>query len=132
MGLNDVLSKLFGNKAQRDLREIDPYVKQVLAVYPQIEKLSNDELRARSQDIMQQIQDTVATENNQIAELRASAESMALEDREKLWAEVDKIEKEILEKQERKLDEVLPEVFAIMKDTARRLKENAEIPVTAT
>ena len=131
MGFNDVLSKLFGNKSQRDLKEIDPYVKKIKAAYPEIEKLSNDELRARTETIKQKIQDAVSTETAKIAELKSGIEDLELEDREKVWAEVDKIEKDILEKHEKTLEEVLPEVFSIVKDTARRFTENEQIIVTA-
>jgi preprotein translocase subunit SecA len=132
MGFNDILSKLFGNKSQRDLKEIDPYVKKVLAVYPNIEKLSNDELRSRTQELMNYIQEKVADEKNKIAELKASIEELDLEEREKVWNEIDKIEKDISEQHEKTLEEILPEVFAIVKDTARRFTENENIEVTAT
>ena len=132
MGFNDILSKLFGNKSQRDLKEIDPYVNKIKVAYPAIEKLSNDELRNRTQTIMQQIQDAVVTEKNKINELRASIDNLELEDREKVWSEIDKIEKEVMEKHEETLVEVLPDVFSIVKDTARRFTENEQIIVTAT
>jgi len=132
MGFNELLSKLFGNKAQRDLREISPYVDRIKAIYPEIKELSNDELRARSKAIEQKIADAVSTERNKINELKSEIEGMELEDREKVWSEIDSIEKVILEKQERALDESLPEAFAIMKDTARRFVENEQIVVTAT
>ncbi len=132
MGFNDILSKLFGNKSQRDLKEIDPYVRKIKAVYPEIEKLSNDELRNKTEEIKQQIQDAVKEEKDKIAHLRDGIESLDLEHRESAWAEIDKIEKEITAKYEKVLEEVLPEVFSIMKDTARRLTENDEITVTAT
>ncbi len=131
MGFNDLLSKLFGNKSQRDLKEIDPYVKKVSAVYLSVEGLSNDELRSRIDEIKQQIQDVVVEEKKKIAELKGSIEQMELEDREKVWEEVDKIEKEVVEKYEVVLEEVLPEVFAIVKDTARRFAQNEKTVVTA-
>ncbi|MDR2085703.1 MAG: preprotein translocase subunit SecA [Dysgonamonadaceae bacterium] len=132
MSFNDILSRLFGNKSQRDLREIDPYVKKIHAVYPEIEQLTHDELREKTQSIMQRIQEAVAPEKTKIAELKASIEALELEEREKVWAEIDRIEKEIGIQQEKVLDEVLPEVFSIVKDTARRFKENEQIVVTAT
>jgi preprotein translocase subunit SecA len=132
MGFNDILSRLFGNKSQRDLREIDPHVKKIQAIYPEIEKLSNDELRARTESIKQRIADTVVEEEAKIAELKGGIENLELEDREKVWAEIDKIEKDVLEKKEKVLDEALPEAFAIMKDTARRFTQNEQISVTAT
>ena len=131
MNFNDILSKLFGNKAQRDLREISPYVEKIKAVYPSIEALSNDELRARTESIKQKIEDAVKAEKDKIAELKAKIETLELEERESVWAEIDKFEKEILVVQEKVLDEVMPEVFAIVKDTARRFKENEQTVVTA-
>jgi preprotein translocase subunit SecA len=122
---------MFGNKSQRDLKEIDPYVKKILEAYPAVEKLSNDELRARTDAIKQNIQDAVAEDKAKITALKADIETMELEDREKAWAEVDKIEKEVLEKYEKALEENLPEVFAIVKDTARRFTQNEKIIVTA-
>ena len=131
MGFNDFLTKLFGNKSQRDLKEITPYVEKVKAVYPSIQVLSNDELRAKVDEIKQRIQDYVADERARVEELRAGIDNKELEEREAIWAEVDKIEKQITDKMEVVLEEVLPEVFAIMKDTARRFAENEEVVVTA-
>lgn len=131
MGFNEILKKLFGNKSQRDLKEIDPYVQKVKAVYPEIEKLSNDELRARIDDVRQRIQSAVAEDKQRIADLKAGVEDLDFDKREAVWDEVDKIEKNILDKYEKALDEVLPEVFAVVKDTARRFVENETIEVTA-
>ena len=127
-----MLTKLFGNKSQRDLKEITPWVDKIKAVYPSIQQLSNDELRARVDAIKQRIQDAVAEEKAKAKELRDSIEKTEIEERESIWAEVDKIEKVILDKMEVKLNEELPEAFAIMKDTARRFAENEEVVVTAT
>ena len=132
MGFNEFMMKLFGNKSQRDLKEITPYVEKVKAVYPSIKALSNDELRAKTEEIKQRIQDYVAAEKAKVAELRAGIEDKELEEREAIWAEVDKIEKTITDKLEVVLEQSLPEVFAIMKDTARRFAENTEVVVTAT
>jgi len=132
MGFNDLLRSLFGNKSQRDLKEIDPYVKKIQAVYPEIEKLNHNDLRARTAAIMQQLQDCVADDRAQIEQLKASIESQDLDEREKTWVEVDRIEKKIIEKQEKELELVLPEVFSIVKDTARRFTQNDTIEVTAT
>ncbi len=131
MGFNEFLTKLFGNKSQRDLKEITPYVEKVKAVYPSIKELSNDELRGRIDAIKQRIQDYVANERAKVNSLREGIDGKELEEREAIWAEVDKIEKEITDKMEVVLEEVLPEVFAIVKDTARRFAENPEVVVTA-
>jgi preprotein translocase subunit SecA len=125
------MTTLFGNKSQRDLKEIDPYVKKIQSVYPSIEALSNDELRAKTDEIKQRILEYVATERAQVETLRTGIDNKELEEREAIWAEVDKIEKEITEKLETALEESLPEVFSIVKDTARRFAENTEIVVTA-
>ena len=132
MGFLDFISKIFGNKSTRDLKEIQPWVDKVKAVYDDIAKLSDDELRAKTQSIRQYIQDYVATEKAEVQALRDSVEDKSLEEREVLWREIDKKEKAILDKMELALDEVLPEVFAIVKNTAFRFKENTEIAVTAT
>ncbi len=131
MGFLEFITKLFGNKSQRDLKEITPYVDKIKAVYPSIQALSNDELRAKTDEIKQRIQDYVAEERAQVEALRQGIEEKELEEREAIWAEVDKIEKNITEKMEVVLEQSLPEAFAIMKDTARRFTENTEVVVTA-
>ncbi len=132
MGFIDFLSKLFGNKSQRDLKEINPYVEKIKAAYPAIEKLTDNELRAKTAEIRQRIQDYVADERGRITELKKHIETLEIDQREEAWAEVDKLEKEIVAKYEVILDEVLPDVFAIVKDTGRRFTENDEIVVDAT
>lgn len=131
MGFNDILTKLFGNKSQRDLKEITPYVDKIKAVYPSIKNLSNDELRAKTAEIRQKIQDYVSEEKAKIASLREGIDDKPLEEREAIWAEVDKIEKDIMERLEVILEEVLPEAFSIVKDTARRFSENETVEVSA-
>jgi preprotein translocase subunit SecA len=131
MGFNDILKKLFGNKAQRDLKEIEPYVDKIKAAYETIKNLSNDELRARTEELKTRIQEYVAVEKNRIAELKASIEETEIDQREKIYIEIDKLEKEVVEKYEKVLEEILPDAFAIVKDTARRLSENNEIIVEA-
>ena len=132
MGFNEILTKLFGNKSQRDLKEITPYVDRVKAAYPAIQKLTDDELRTKTAEIRQHIQDYVAEDKKRIADLRQGIDEKELEEREAIWAEVDEIEKKIADQYEKVLDEVLPDVFAIVKDTARRFVEKEEITVTAT
>lgn len=132
MGLNDIIAKLFGNKSNRDLNEITPRVEQVKQAYERIKSLSNDELRARTAEMRKEIQDYVADERQKIAELKSSAEHLDLSQREEVWTEVDKLEDTIMDKMEDVLDRLLPDAFAIIKDTARRFSESAEIEVTAT
>jgi preprotein translocase subunit SecA len=132
MGFNDILKKIFGNKAQRDLKEIEPYVIKTKNAYESVIKLSNDELRDLSNNLKQRIKDYVADEVNRIQELKNSVESTEINLREKIYSDIDKLEKEIITKNEKILEEILPEAFAVIKDTARRLTENQEITVTAT
>ena len=131
MGFNEFISKLFGNKASRDMREIQPWVEKVKAAYPAISELSNDGLRAASAALREKIQGTVTEERARIAELKASIENTELEKREAVFNQIDKLEKEVLEKLDKALDEALPEAFAIVKDSARRFAENEEVVVTA-
>ena len=132
MGFNEFISKIFGIKASRDMKEIQPWVEKVKAVYPEISKLSNDELRAKTQELKQIIKNSAVEENKKIEELKATIEDTELEKREAIFSQIDKLEKEVLDKYEKALNEVLPTAFAIVKDTARRLSENDEIVVTAT
>ncbi len=132
MGFNSFISKIFGNKASRDMREIQPWVEKIKAAYPQVTALSNDELRAASAALKAKIQGTVTEERAKIESLKASIEDTELEKREAIFAQIDKLEKEVLEKLDKALDEALPEAFAIVKDSARRFAENEEVVVTAT
>ncbi len=131
MGFVEFLSKMFGNKSQRDLREIMPYVDKVKAIYPEIEVLSDDALRARTEVLKQRLADAVSGDKQRIAELKASVEQIEIEKREKVYREVDKLEKDIADTYEKVLLEILPEVFAIVKDTARRFAGSEFIEVTA-
>ena len=132
MGFNELIGKLFGNKNTRDMREIQPWVDKVKKAYPAIEKLDNDGLRAKTQELKERIKQSAAEENAKIAELKAKVEETEIEERERLFNEIDKLETAVLDKYEVALDEVLPEAFAIVKETARRFTQNEEVVVTAT
>ncbi|MFA7044010.1 MAG: preprotein translocase subunit SecA [Bacteroidales bacterium] len=132
MGFNQFLTKVFGDKSQRDLKEISPYVEKIKEAYPVIAALNDDELRNKTVEIRSNIQNCVSEEREQIVGLKNGIEDLDLEKREAIYNEVDKIEKAIIEKMEKALDEALPEVFSIVKETARRFNENTEIIVTAT
>ena len=132
MGFNEFISKLFGNKASRDMKEIHPWIVKIKAAYPEVAKLSNDELRAKTEELKKFIKDSATEESKKVEELKASIEGIDIEKREPVFAQIDKLEKEILEKYEQALNEVLPVAFSIVKDSARRFAENEEIEVTAT
>ena len=131
MGFNEFLSSIFGNKSTRDMKEIQPWVNKIKAAYPDVAKLDNDGLRAKTEELKAYIRQSAAEQQAKINELKASVESTELEEREALFAQIDKLEKEVLDIYEKALDEVLPVAFAIVKDTARRFSENEEIVVTA-
>ncbi|MBO4984556.1 MAG: preprotein translocase subunit SecA [Bacteroides sp.] len=132
MGFNEFLSSLFGNKSSRDMKEIQPWVNKVKAAYPEVAKLDNDGLRAKTEELKAYIRSSATEQRAKVEELKARVEETELEKREELFNQIDKIEKEILDIYEKALDEVLPTAFAIVKDTARRFSENEEIVVTAT
>lgn len=131
MGFNEFLTKLFGNKAQRDLKEVMPVVNKINAVYPEIERLSNDDLRARTEAVKQRLQNAVKADRDAIEQLKTKIEQTEIDQREKLYNEIDRLDKNILDTFEQELDSVLPEVFAIVKDTARRFAQNDTVEVTA-
>lgn len=128
----DLLAGIFGNKSQNDLKQIYPIVDKIKATYETIDKLSADELRAHSARMRQDLRDHVAEERRGIAELKGQVESAELSEREALWEKIDTLEEQVKDKLEDKLNEILPEAFAVMKSTARRFAENSEIIVTAT
>ena len=131
MDFNKLLSKIFGSKATRDMKEIQPWVEKIKAVSPTIEALTNDELRAKTEELKRNIQGSGDELNAQIAEIRAKIEETPIEDRELLFNKIDKLEKEVLERMDVALEEALPEAFAIVKETARRFAQNETIEVTA-
>ena len=132
MNFLELITKIFGNKAQKDMRAIQPIVDQIKAEYERIDQLSNDDLRAASWALMDKLQAAVADRKARIAELKASIEDTPIEKREHIYNEVDKLEKEIKDEYERVLNEILPEAYAIVKSTARRFAQNETVEVTAS
>ncbi|MBQ5881048.1 MAG: preprotein translocase subunit SecA, partial [Bacteroidaceae bacterium] len=132
MDINAILSKLFGNKSTRDMKLIQPWVEKVKNAYTAIETLDNDGLRAKTKSLQAAIQGSADDIKTKIEGLKAKIENTPLEDREVIFNQIDKLEKEVLERYEEALTEALPDAFAIVKETARRFTENAEIVVTAT
>jgi preprotein translocase subunit SecA len=132
MNFNKILKSLFGDKSSRDMKLIQPLVEKAKAFTPQVEAMSNDELRQRTKELQQQVQSSATEQKAQIAELKAKIEDTPIDERADIFAQIDKIEKEILDIYEKALDEVMFEVFAIVKETARRFAENEETIVTAT
>ncbi len=134
----DIVSGLirlfFGTKSDKDRKEVAPYVEKIKEVYPSIEKLTNDELRARSAALRQAVTDYIAEDEARIVALKEELElpETSLEQKEEISGEVDRLVEGIDKKIEEKLLEILPEAFSIMKDTARRFTQNTTVVVTAT
>ena len=133
MSFTDVFKKIFGTKAERDMKQLKPTLNKVLAAYDVIDKLSDDELRAKCDELKDRIKAAIAKDEERIAQIRIDLEKdLPLKEKEALATESDKLVKKVDATIETVLDEILPEAFAIMKSTARRFKENPEIAVTAT
>ena len=132
MNFNKILQSLFGNKSTRDMKLIQPLVEKVKEAYPAIKALSNDELRAKTKEIQKYVQDSANEQKQKIADLKSKIEETPIDEREGIFSEIDKLEKEALEIYEKALNEVMPIAFSIVKDTARRFAENEETVVTAT
>ncbi len=129
------LSKLFGTKSDRDLKDVKPMLDATLKVYPEIQKLSNDELRAKTIEFKEIINKEVAAEENELSSLRERIENeydMPVNEKEEIYKRIDKLEKDSYEKTQKVLNQILPEAFSVVKETARRFAENEEVVVTAT
>jgi preprotein translocase subunit SecA len=133
MAISNILNKFFGNKSQRDIKEIMPLLRKIQEAYPLVEKMSNDELRAKTVEIKEKIQRTINEKDAVIADYKVQIETgnLDVEKVEEIYREIDRIEKEIIAGIEDELLEVLPDAFSIVKETARRFKENEYIEVTA-
>ena len=133
MALAEIIKALFGSKADRDYKAVKPILTKVLAVYPSIDALSDDELRARSAALKERLREVESVFEDRIRDIKAELENdIPVSEKEKLATESDKLVKDEDEAIEKCLDEILPEVFAIMKSTARRFTQNETIVVTAT
>ena len=132
MSINSIISKLFGSKADRDYKTAQPYLEKVLAIEPEITVLSNNELRERATKLKIGIQEFIKDDKNEVDALKEKAAALDIWEREEVFNEIDKIEDSIDSKLEDYLSEILPEAFAIVKETARRFTENETIEVNAS
>ncbi|MBR4939629.1 MAG: hypothetical protein IKZ24_00910, partial [Burkholderiaceae bacterium] len=132
MSFTSFLSKLFGNKSQRDLKEIQPIVDQIKALGPEMQALSNDELRDTITKVRQSLAASIADDEAKIADIKKTIEDLPFDERQPLWDEIDKREKHILELIEDGLNENLPVVFAALRETAARFAKNEIVEVTAS
>ncbi|MDE6668745.1 MAG: preprotein translocase subunit SecA [Muribaculaceae bacterium] len=133
MGLNSILKKIFGDQSERAVRPLwNRLQKEINPAFEQLQSLSNDELRERINVIRDDIRGEAKTYKDQMAQLRAEIETLDYDKREPLWRKIDDLREDMFKMYARKLDEALPEVFAVVKETARRFKENELIEVTAS
>ncbi len=132
--INNIIGKLFGNKADRDIRELTPYLEKIKAEYSSVQNATNDELREKTKEIKKFIQEFISTELKEIESLKEQAENKTddISVKEGIFEEIDKIEKTIDEKIEKALDEKLPLAFSIVKETAQRFNDNEYLEVTAS
>ena len=127
-------TKLFGTKSQRDLKQLNPILDKCLAAYDEIEKLSNDELRAKTVDFKTTIHSAIESEQKQVDELKSRIDSeldMAVEEKQRIYTQIEDLEKKIYDKTQNVLNDLLPEAFAVVKATAKRFAENEKVEVTA-
>ncbi len=133
--ITNIVAKFFGNKSEKDIEEIRPLVDQINTIYGSLCSLSNDELRAKSQELRNKITEHYATEQKELDDLKMQTQDdseLSIEDKEKAYKRIDELDKTILDKIEEVLLEILPEAFAVVKETARRFTENESIEVTAS
>jgi preprotein translocase subunit SecA len=133
--INKILKKLVGDKSQQDLKTITPVVEKIKSLGQSLTGISHDELRSRSEKLKQTIAQRIAAKEEEIAQLKIQAEALPgteLEQKEAIFTQVDKLIKDIDRELEVVLEEILPEAFAIVRETARRLKENSELRMTAS
>ncbi|NPD91268.1 preprotein translocase subunit SecA [Xylanibacter muris] len=131
MNFSNILKSLFGDKSSRDMKMVRPLLESVKVAYPSIEKLDNDGLRAKTQEIKEKIQSSASKQKEKIAELKATIENTPIDEREDIFNQIDKLEKEVLDIYEEQLNKFMPEVFSIVKETAKRFATNEETIVTA-
>jgi len=129
------IKRFLGDKETRDNKVIIPYVNKIKASYEHIKTLSNDELRAKTAEFKKRIAEYIAAEENEIAELTLQVEDdfeIDIDEKEKIYERLDQLKEQSYKKTQDILDQILPEAFAVMKETARRFKDNSEVEVTAT
>ena len=132
MNLTNILVRIFGDKKSRDLKAYKPLVDLVTDIYPSVQALSNDELRARTKALQQQIRDAARPQREEIEQLKSTIPSTEIQDRAPIFAKIDELEKKVLDIYEDQLNKVRAEAFAIVKSTAERFARNERIEVTAT
>jgi preprotein translocase subunit SecA len=131
--INSILKVFVGDKSEKDVKALQPYIKKIKTLEPAIAMLTNNELRAKTASFKAQINEAISEKQSKISALKAEAETtLDIDKKEDIYADIDVLEKESYEISEKTLMQILPEAFAVVKETAKRFKENTEIKVTAT
>mgnify|MGYP005840785185 CR=1 FL=1 len=131
--LNNILKVFVGDKSEKDVKAMQPLLKKIKSFETNIQTLSNDELRLKTQEFKNTIKKARATFDEKIAKLKLDAENEAdIDKREDIYVQIDQLEKDAYEVSEKTLNDILPEAFAVIKETAKRFKENTSIKVKAT
>jgi len=128
-----LVNKVFGNKAQKDIADIKPFVDKINNFSSIVSTLSNDEIRDKTNQFKKEIKEAIKPKNNEISLLKNKLKDQKLDIdfKDQVYSDIDKIEKEVIEITEKKLLEILPEAFAVVRETSKRFSENKEIVVTA-
>jgi len=129
-----IIKKMFGDKATKDLKVLQPYVDRVHMVEKEIRALTNDQLRAKTQEFKKRIHEYIDADEQEIAQLKNKIDTtldISINEKESIYSQIDKLEKTSYEKSQEILDEIAPEAFAVIKETARRFTENEVVEVTA-
>jgi preprotein translocase subunit SecA len=132
MSFIDILSKMFGDKSSRDRKALQPIVDRINAIGPELKQLDNDQLRAKIDEVRAAIDAATAADVTAKADLQSRIEDLPFDQRQPLWDEIDKHEKNILDTIEEQLNKHLPVVFATLRETAARFAANETVEVTAT
>jgi preprotein translocase subunit SecA len=132
--VNKLLNSVFGNKSDKDIKELVPVVDQINTHFASYSSLTNDQLRGKTDELKGRIQDSIQTDQSRVDELKAKIENedIDISTKEEIYEEIDKLDKNIVEQIEITLEEILPEAFAVIKETAKRFVENESLEVTAT
>ena len=133
-GIFNLVTKLFGNKYIKDMKIIEPIIKQIHVEYEKITAISNDELRSKTIELKAKIEESVFSEKEEITSLKSKADEkgIGIDEKEEIYNKIDEIEKSIVEKTGVTLNEILPTAFAVVKETATRFSNNNTITVSAT
>ncbi|MBQ5576853.1 MAG: preprotein translocase subunit SecA [Bacteroidales bacterium] len=133
--IQNILKSIFGDKSSKDIKKMMPTVEKIKEEYAKLADISNDELRALTASLRQQLKDSIKEEEEQLQGFKDKLnghDPLSIKEQEQLYNDIDKSEKNIQEILKGQLDEMLPQAFAIIKETAHRFAENEQIVVTAT